>query len=226
MMEKRYIELGSYNTATTGGWTLASWSLSPAVPQSNLVSVPGRHGALDLSTVLTDGVPTYDSRTLTATLESSEGTRLERESIISTMTNWIDGWEMDIRLPDDPTHYIRGRVHVERLYNDPAHASVRVTATCDPWRYSNSDTEVTLTATPTARTVRLENAGRRTVVPLLTISGEEGAQVHIVYGSAAWTLSPGVYQLPDMVLPSGSHPMTYDGTEGASILLTYREAIL
>lgn len=222
-MEKRKIIYGTYDTAATGRWTLAHWELSAPAYRSNFVEVPGRDGDLDLSTALTDGAPRYGNRTLVATLESSEGTRLERESQINIMTNWLDGWRTNITLPDDSLHYMTGRVSVAKLYNDPAHASVEVTAVCDPWRYNIHETVRTLTATAEAQVAVLVNDGRKTVVPVLEITGE-GASVHLVFGSASWVLGVGTYQLPDLVLTQGGAEITYSGT--GTLTFTYREAVL
>lgn len=222
-MEKRKIIFGTYDTAVDGLWTLTGWSLSEPAYKSNFVAVPGRDGDLDLSTALTDGAPRYSNRTLTATFECSEGTRLEREDTINTMVNWLDGWRMDIILPDDDDHYITGRVRVKREYNDPSHAAVTVTAACDPWRYSDRETVVKLTATEAVQTAVLVNSGRKTVVPLLVIEGE-GASIDLTFGTASWGLSAGTYQLPDLVLNQGSVSLTYKGT--GDLTFTYREAVL
>lgn len=222
-MEKRRILFGTYDTALDGLWTLTGWSLSEPVYKSNFVAVPGRDGDLDLSTALTDGAPRYSNRTLTATFECSEGTRLEREDTINTMVNWLDGWRMDIILPDDDDHYITGRVHVKREYNDPVHAAVTVTATCDPWRYSDREMVVKLTATEAVQTAVLTNSGRKTVVPLLVIEGE-GASINLTFETASWRLGAGAYQLPDLVLNQGSVSLTYKGT--GDLTFTYREAVL
>lgn len=219
----RKIIFGTYDTEQNGPWTLASWTLSAAEYQTNLVEVPGRHGPLDLSTALTDGEPRYGSRTLTVHLERSDGTRLERETAINTMVNWLDGWRLDIRLPDDEGHYITGRVHVVKEYNDPAHAAVTVTAVCDPWRFSNYETVHRVTAAEATQIARLSNNGRRTVVPVVEITGEN-ASVLLAFGGASWMLSSGIYQLPDLVLPQGGADVTYGGTGGVSF--TYREAVL
>jgi len=219
----RKIIFGSYDTILNGPWTLASWSLSAAEYRTQFVEVPGRDGDLDLSTALTDGAPRYGSRTLTVTLERSDGTRLDREAAINTMVNWLDGWRMDIRLPDDEAHYITGRVHVVKEYNDPAHAAVTVTAVCDPWRYANYETVLRLTAAEEEQTAMLTNNGRRTVVPVLQITGE-GASVLLKFGTASWALGAGTYQLPDLVLPQGGASVTYSGTGDLSF--TYREALL
>lgn len=220
-MEHRKIIFGTYDTELNGPWTLAAWKLSPAVHRQQLVTVPGRDGELDLSTVLTDGSPRYGSRTLTATLERSDGTRLEREAAIDTMINWLDGWRMNITLPDDGGHYITGRVHVAKDYNDPAHAAVTVTAVCDPWRYQNYETVISLTAEATVQEAKLTNSGRRTVVPVIQVTGGE---VSLVYGTYTWALGAGTYQLPDLTVPQGGTLITYSGT--GVLTFTYREAIL
>ena len=219
----RKIILGTYDTEQNGPWTLAECTFSAAVYQSNLVTVPGRHGPLDLTAALTDGEPRYDSRTLTTRLERSDGTRLEREAAITTMINWLDGWRMNITLPDDPEHYITGRVHIAREYNDPAHAAVNVTAVCDPWRYSVNETALIFTAETDAKPARLTNNGRRTVIPTLTIAGDS-ASVLLVYDSYSWSLGPGTYQLPDLTVPQGGVGITYSGS--GTLSFVYREAIL
>lgn len=226
-MEKRRIVFGTYDTAANGLWTLTALALSGPELQSHYVEVPGRDGLLDLSTALTDGEPRYNSRELEATFESSEGTYAEREARIRTMTNWLDGWKLDIRLPDDPGHYMTGRVHVAKNFNDLAHASVTVTATLDPWRYADDETVVRLT-TPTAKdqVATLTNNGRRSVVPLLEITGAEGDTVGLAFGTAKWALSPGTYKLPDIVLRQGDQTLTYNGPETAAIKLSWREAVL
>lgn len=219
-MEKRSLILGTYNTAQTGLWTLAGLELSSPTFQTNLVQIPGRDGPLDLSAALTGGVPRYNSRTLRATLENSDGTRQDREDRIREMIAELDGYRKSIWLPDDPDHYLEGRIHVVRDYNDLAHAAVTVTATCDPWLYNNEETVQILTATGEAQSAIFVNSGRRTVVPVLVVTGS----VSLEYGMNTWTLSAGTYQLPDFVLTPGSHELVYSGD--GTMTATYREAVL
>ena len=224
-MQKRKLIIGTYDTAIEGLWTLTAWSLGRAVAQENYVDVPGHSGPLDLSTALTDGEPYYGSREFEAILESSEGTRLEREERINVMINKLDGWRLNIILPDDPMHYITGRIRVEKLYNDPAHASVQITATCDPWRYNIAETVVGLIATSVEQTVGLINNGRLSVVPRITVTGGD---VSLKFSNGkvtqSWALSSGEYIIGDIYLKNGSAPLTYSGT--GQITLTYREAVL
>lgn len=219
-MIKRTIRLGSYDTAANL-WTLSAWSLSPAEYKQTLIEVPGRiDGPLDYSTAQTEGEPVYTTRQLVITLETSEGTRLERKQRIREIVNLLDGRELDILLPDEDRYYLRGRVKVALLYNDPAHASVQVTATCAPWLYAIEDTVVTLTATAEAQTATLMNDGRRPVLPTVAVTGS----VNLTFGSSSWVLSEGSHLLPDLYLPFGAHEITYSGD--GTLTISYREGVL
>ena len=221
-MQKRGLILGGYNTALEG-WTLTGWKLTPAEQKTNFLEKQAGDGSWDLSTALTDGIPRYKTRTLTATFECSEGSRQTREDEIRNMVNTLDGMRESIKLPDDETHYIVGRIHVAREYNDLAHAAVTVTAICEPWKYSNTETSVAITATDAKQTVRLVNKGRRAVVPTLTVPGT-GASVLIEYGTASIALGPGTYQWPSLLLTNGVHDIKVSGT--GSLIVAFREAVL
>lgn len=218
-MQKRKIVIGDYDTAAFG-WTLAAWKLDPAVQKTNFEQKPLGDGSWDLSTALTDGIPRYNDRNLTITLELSEGTRLEREEVIRYMVNLLDGQRWDIHLPDDDLHYITGRVHVVRDYNDLAHARVTISATCEPWKYAKAETVVTLMAVNTTQSATIYNGGRRAVVPTLTVTGS-GV---LSFDTTSLSLSPGTYKWPDLLLTPGGHALTYSGS--GTVVLTYREAVL
>lgn len=218
-MDKRALKIGNYDTGVNL-WTLESLELSAPQYEANWVTVPGGV-PLDLSTVLTDGVPVYGVRTLTAQLTSSEGDRLVRRARMGEMIHLLDGYRWDIVLPDDSDHYLKGRVSVAIDYNDLVHAGVTVTATCDPWRYAMEETQVQLIADSEAQSQTLANGGRLPVVPSLTII--EGP-VTLTYGTASWSLETGSYALPELRLNPGEHTLTYQGT--GIVTLTWQEAIL
>lgn len=220
MMEKRKLMLGDYDTAENR-WTLAKWDFSPPEYKSYVVDVPLSDIAIDLSTALTDGEPRYNPRTMTATLESSEGDRLTRESRISDMVNRLDGLRMNIILPDDPNHYITGRVRVARQYNDMAHCAVALTALCEPWRYAADEISVDLSGSGISRSLTLANNGRRSVVPLITVTSGE---LQLSYGGSSRVMAVGQYKLPDLYLTTGEHAITVGGVCTAT--LVYREAVL
>ena len=221
-MKKRGIVLGDYNTADHG-WTLTGWTFTPAEQKTNFIEKQAGDGSWDLSTALTDDIPRYKARTLTATFECSESTRAKREAKIREMVNLLDGMRMNIKLPDDDQHYITGRVHVARGYNDLAHAAVTVSAVCEPWKYSNEETVVTLTASSTKETIKLRNRGRRAIVPTITVE-DANASVLLEYGNASMAIGAGTWQWPDLLLKTGGAVLKYSGT--GSFTITYREAVL
>jgi len=174
-----------------------------------------------MSTALSDGEPVYKSRQLTATFECSEGDRLTRKRWIADMINALDGRQWEIILPDDPHLFVVGRVRVTLLYNDLAHASVSVTAICEPWKYYRDETVVVLSATSSKQVATLRNSGRMPVMPTVDVTG---SSVLIECGTTTYALSTGTYDLPDLYLLSGETPIKYSGS--GTICITYREAVL
>lgn len=146
-----------------------------------------------------------------------------RAAKIGRMINELDGMKLNIELPDDPSHYLVGRLKVVKNYNDLAHCAVTVTATCEPWKYSQTETVVRLTASTTQQTAEIVNNGRRAVVPRITVAGDS-ASVRIVYDSKSFTSSAATFQWPDLLLTPGTHRVQYSGK--GSLTLTYREAVL
>lgn len=222
-MQKRRFILGDYNTAYFG-WTLTGWKLEAAEQKTTFVDKPNGDGSWDLSTTLTDGVPKYKDRKLTITLEASEGSRMEREAIIREMVNTLHGARVNITLPDDDDHYMVGRLHVAREYNDLAHAAVTVTAICEPWKYSTIQTVIVLQASDSWQSAMLTNAGGRVVSPWITVSGSN-ASVVMWFNNMQLSIGPhkGFYWA-DLIVKPGSHEFMYQGS--GTITLTYREAVL
>lgn len=221
-MEKRGMLFGSYDTAAKG-WTLSpGWVLDPPQQKTSYVDKPGGDGSWDMSTATTDGIPRYTNRNLSATFETSEGNRANREALIREMVNTLDGYRMDIELPDTPGYHLSGRLHVARNYSDLAHASVTVTAECEPWFYANADTVVMITATAAGAQARIVNSGRRAIVPSLTVP--EGANLRLEYGGASMSLIGGTYRWPGLLLTPGAHSVKCYGS--GSVKITFREAVL
>ena len=221
MLTKRTIQLGDYNTSSHG-WTLSAWALSEPTPVTKLQDVPGRiKGPLDMSTILTGGQPVYESRSLSVTLETSEGDRLEREARISDIINRLHGRRVQVIIPDRPNYYAVGTLTVARKYNDPAHGSVEVAGTCEPWLYAMTETVVPLQATEAVQTTTLLNQGVMPVVPVLQV---EGGSVTLAYNGVSLVMDAGTYKWPDLYLTSGEHVVAYTGA--GTLIITYREAVL
>lgn len=223
MIQKRKTIIGTYNTAEKG-WTLSYWYLSPPEKKTNMVDKPAGDGVWDLSTVLTDGIPIYQMRSLSVTLERSDGTRESREEAIRSIINQLDGYTHKILGPDDAAHYLQGSVSVARLYNDMAHASVSITGTVDPWLCAVEETVIQLAPTQLEQTENLVNSGRKVVVPVIEVTGT--GTVHLTYGTASRAVSAGTYLWPDLLLFPGESQLKYYADGDAAVKITYREAVL
>lgn len=219
----RNIIFGDFDSWSDWGLTLTGQTFSAPTYKPSFVSVPGRDGDLDLSGALTDGEPRYENRQLTTTFEISSGTRSSREALFSTIMNALDGRIMNIVLPDDPYHYITGRLQVAVNYNDLAHGAITITANCEPWRQASAEVSRTLTAISVQTSAILANSGRRQLIPTIIISGAS-ASVELVFGASTWELTAGTYQLPGLLLRTGNNELKYRGS--GTINITYREAIL
>ena len=219
-MTKRSLKIGGYITAEHG-WTLTEWVLSAPEQKTHYIEKTAGDGSWDLSTVVTDGIPRYKNRSLTAVLECSVGTRKERAELIGQMVNQLDGFEWEIVLPDYPDHVLIGRVHVEVGFNTLAHASVTVTAVCEPWLYKAQETAHALAVTEEERSVVLSNNGRKVLVPLLTVTGT----ALLKFGTSSVTLTDaGSYEWPTLLLTPGDHSLAYSGD--GQLVIKFREAVL
>ena len=219
-MEKRRIKFDDYDTALHG-WTLTGWELGAAPQKTKYLEKTNGDGSWDLSTATSDGIIKYKDRPFSSSFECSEGTRMERETKIRHMINTLDGMKVSITLPDDDQHYVVGRLQVVRGYNNLAHAAISVSATCEPWKYANIETIITVAATTTKQHVTLYNGGRRAVVPTITVSGKS---VLLEHGTASIALSAGTYKWPNIFLTPGEHLVTCSGD--GTVTFTYREAVL
>ena len=219
-MTKRQLIINGYKTAEHGLWTMASCIITKATQEKSFVSVPGRYSPLDLTTALTDGEPYYGNATLKAVLESSEGTRAERQERIEHMINLLDGYNVTIIHPDHPQRYLVGRITVEKDYNDPVHCAVKITATCEPWFYNAEETVIAVEAKSTEQIVELVNSGRLAMTPKVVVHDE----ALIAYGAYSKALNEGTYYLPDLFLTPGTHEVVVSGS--GIVSFTYREAVL
>lgn len=219
-MEKRKVVFGTYDTNEKGAWTVARLDLTSPTFQTNLVQVPGRNGSLDLSAILTDGEPVYGDRQLTVVLENSDGDRASREQLIRELFSQLDGRQMYIQLPDDTNNRLYGRLRVAKNYNDLAHASVTVTAVCEPWLYG-PETARTVSLTSTSRNTTITNSGRSIIVPTFVVSSRASISVN----GRVWSLSAGTHKLASVVVKPGAS-LTLSCSGSGTLGINYREAVL
>lgn len=233
----------SYTGITINGTdTLAEWGLillddlkiDEAKLKAAFVDVPGADGVLNLSYGMTGGNPVYEQRTISFTLFASgmrrNGSALthgappdetEVNIIRTQLQGRYHGREVNVFLPDDPTHYFRGVLAVgeKSKFNS---GRIPITLTAFPYRLKAAETTVNVTIpTGGSTTVTLANEQRR-VVPTITAS----AETTIRKGDAIWTIEAGTTQISGLYLDAGNTELTVSGTSNATVTFKYQEGRL
>lgn len=220
-MNLRGVQFGEYHTATDWNLIMNEKTVSPPVPKTNYVSVPGRDGDLDLTTALS-GIVNYENRQAEYLFLLTNGSQLDREALISEIIGVLNGQSLQIIDTDDyPDYYMIGRLTVSETMNNNAYGSVKIEANCQPWRYAINQTVRTITVTTAdgTKTVILKNSGYRTITPTVTVTGN----ITLTYGSTSQSLSDGTYTFPALLLSPGTNSVTVAGS--GTISFTYQEAI-
>lgn len=215
----RGITFGEYNTAEDWGLTMSTKKIPLPAPKTTLVSVPGRDGDIDMTEAL-DGVVHYDDRPASFVFEMLEGTPQKRIELVKEISRAIHGKLLKIIDQDDyPGYYLIGRVSVTDISHNKAYSTIKVSATCRPWRYAINKAARTIVLTSLARVVVLNNDGDRVVNPTITVSG----YMTMEFGTSSAQLSAGTYVLPSFRLKPGLNTLKLSGS--GSAVFTYQEGI-
>ena len=125
------------NKHTYWGWGLmlkTTPKISSPEPKTHYVDIVGRHGRMDLSTVLTGEVK-YKNRTIEAEFITMAG-REDWSAIYSDILAELHGQVKEITLDDDPTHTYTGMVQVGDPGRNRKHVTVKITAEVEPFKKS------------------------------------------------------------------------------------------
>lgn len=215
----RGIQFDEYHSADDWGLILSAKEIKTPKAKIVKISVDGRDGDLDLSETLTGDI-SYGDRSASFEFVATEGTQADREELMSTIVNYLHGRTRQIITPDDLEHYLVGRCEVASIANDRAMGTIKVEATCDPYRYSLEEVNRTISLSATPGNYNLTNVGRKTVTPSIVVNGN----ANLKYDNTSVTLATGRYSLPGLRLKTGSTVVTLSGS--GSITFSYREAIL
>lgn len=210
-----YILFGS-NDTRDAGLIVAPYELPMPKIQTKYVSIPGRDGTLDLSE--SRGAVRYGDRSISVTLYAVG----EYDAALSAFVNTVHGKRLDIVFDRYPAFHFNGRVDVSAVSKKSGYCQITVKITAEPYRYKNTVTEKTVTA---SSTVTLLN-GRMPVIPTvictaacqLDFTGPDGSAAHV-------SLAAGTHTVPDLLLSereqkavrvtlSGSGSVKFRYTEG------------
>ena len=192
---------------------LSPFTPTPAVPQTNLLQVPGRDGLLDLTEA--NGEVKYNSREFlfTFTVAPDDLTFDER---LAKVSNALNGRKCKITLERDPDFYWSGRCAVESYEREKNVGKIVVKATVDPYKLKQSATVLSFALTAEEQTVIVEN-NRMAAVPMIECT--EGAVVG--FGGKTYTLNAGLSKILDIRFVEGSNELVLSGT--GNITFTWQE---
>lgn len=128
-----------------GKHTYRDWGLllrehpvvSPPVPKTKLVEIPGADGHIDLSEVLTGQIH-YEMREITCNF-TMMGQRDGWHSLYSQILNHLHGLIMEITLDHDQEYFYTGRAEVSDWNPGQTVAEMTIKATVAPHKISRID---------------------------------------------------------------------------------------
>ena len=216
---ERYFILDNFNTWYDWGLIITGKDVSSPDPKTNYVAIDGASGSLDLSEALT-GEVTYNDRMLSATFWTDQGDRADRERLLRDIKIALHGRKVKIVEPDDPDHYLMGRITISGVVNNLAYASFTITATCEPWRYAIEESLRKIDVTLESQNVVIYNHGVKTLTPEIELT----ASAYVAYEDKVVPLNEGTYRLTDLKLRHGANVVKVSGS--GTITFKYREADL
>lgn len=106
--------------------------------KTHYVEIPGAHGALDLTEMLTGKVQ-YKNRKIDLEFITTAG-REDWSAVYSDILSALHGQMKDITLDDDPQHYYRGRVKVSEPERYKKSVVLKMSAEVEPFKRNREGT--------------------------------------------------------------------------------------
>lgn len=216
---ERYCIFGEFNTFLDWDLILTAKDLTPPEPKTYYVEIGGMDGSLDLSESLSGGV-VYKNRTFKANFWTDHGKRADRVDLLQKIRSAIHGKKIHIIEPDDPDHYLVGRLKITGESNNLAYAEIQVEANCEPYRYDNKSTVRHVILEPDPVDIVIHNRGSKVLTPNVTVTGS----VELSFKDGNISLEAGSYKISDLKLYQGVNVVQVSGS--GSVTFEYTEAYI
>lgn len=200
---------------------LSAVEISPAVPKTVYVDIPGADGALDLTEA--HGEVKYSDRTHKFTLTMNPADDLSEaawEEKKTEVSNCLNGRACRITLDKDPDFYWQGRCSVDTYKSDKRLRQFVVSARVRPYKFKQNETVVTFALTETAKTVSTTNS-RRSVCPVITCTNDNTV---IVFNGNTFNFGAGQHQDLKIRFTEGINQVTISGA--GQVTFSYQEGDL
>lgn len=188
---------------------LSGCEISPALPKTNYVDIPGADGSIDLTEVHGE-VKFFDRNckftfTMNPMGDLSETAWTEKKTEVS---NILSGKVFKITLDKDSDYYYFGRCSVDEFRSDKRLRQIVVSAKVKPYKLRHIETVLNYQLSNTAQTIIIQNS-RKSVIPIIECSDNNTV---VVFGTKTFNLSAGINQTPDIMLVKGDNYLTITGT--------------
>lgn len=232
-------EDSGYHTATDWNLYWTDFKLTAPAAKKYTVTVPGRHGILDMSEALTGDV-VYHNGTLTAVF-AFPSNMPDWHKLYSRILTYLHGRRRCIIVDTDPRYYYEGRCSVSSVREDGVHSTFTVTAdvypykrtlqsTVEPWLWDPFDfvegivpdylAELTIPAGSTL-TVTTHRELSMPITPIITVD----QPCTLEFGGEAYTLESGVNE--DIIwLDAGENVLTFAADTETALQIEFREGTL
>lgn len=209
------VTFNTTNLYTQMGIVLEHFDIGLPEMKVSKVSVPGRHGELDMSKALT-GYTHFGNRTLTLTL-GLRGSEAEREQQRIRLVQLVMNQSIKVSF-SHLTGYFLGTVHFHTYERTPAKSTVQVTVDCYPFRILTSDITVSHGLSSTVKTVRISNDAMP--VPLTIVTSSHAV---IEHKGKRYAVERREHKL-GIVLDTGDNTLKISGS--GTLTTKYRKEIL
>lgn len=190
--------------------------ISPPIPKTMYVDIPGSDGVIDLTESLTGDVK-FENRTIRCEFWVL-GARDRWSDIYSEIMDYLHGQQMKIILDEDASYYYMGRLKVNEWKSDKATSTISIEGTVEPYKLKNDRTAVSLSVNGQA-TVLCRNL-RKSVVPTIITD----AEFRVEFEDTSYAIPAGESIVPDILFKAGDNILYCYGT--GNITFTYQEGSL
>lgn len=205
----RFGELHSYDDFSL---ILTDKTIGKAEPKTSNVDIEGMDGSLDLTEYFGD--VKYKNRKLTFEFSTIIPMN-EFLNLYSNIQNKLNGKYLKIILDEDPDFYYIGRLNVNDWKSNKRIGKITIEADCEPYKYRINETVLSYVLKDTID-LYLDNL-KKLVVPTITTDSE----IQITFEDTCYSLSPGTWEIDDIILKPGINKMAVIGT--GNITIQYKE---
>lgn len=215
----------SYNDL---GLILASKSVGYPEVKSRYIEVPGRDGDIDETEILT-GRPAYGNRNIKLTFMLLNEKYRDWSAVMSKIAGLIHGKKLRVIFDDDRGYYYVGRCSVEPISANKKAGKVTISINADTYKYLISGSEEPWLWDPFDFEIGVINDtykriidGTETIVfdtfdKPETLICDASSDMTLVYNGVTYPISAGRNVLYSILLTSGSHSLTFEGSGEVTI---------